>query len=402
MSAMERRGARAGITLLVLFGIGAVAWVLWHFSAGPNDFSQDYFAARALFRGGSIYGQEVVELGRERFGTISPANFHPPTLIVFFSPLAWLPYRLAYLVFGILNVGLFAGSLVLATRTISTFPHRPALLLAVLLWAPFWICLTHGQVSMMVAAALTASWLCDQRGKPGAAGAMAGLAVLLKIFPALVALYFLIRKDRRALISMMLVVAGGLAVSWVAVGTDDVVRYATEAAPESASAWSSHPLNVSLHSAMQNLLGDPFWAIEPLIRAPEAARFLTLVAGMGILAVTAIRGALALRHTIFGNRRLFAGICVAALLLSPLTWSHTLAVAFLPLVVEFSRQESTRGRLFVLALGFLLIGFPGPPLGKLVVPLFAGDPVPWYVAAVFQAPAVGLVILWWRLILGRS
>ncbi len=394
--------AVAGVATVVLIvaGTSAVAWVLSTWSAVANDFSQDYFAAKVLLRGGSIYGQEVVELGREHFATPSPANFHPPTLTVLFLPLALLPYRLAYVLLGLLNVILYAGSIALAAKV--TVPsYRSWWLPAALLWWPFWACLTHGQVSMAVAAALTASWFYDQHGRPVTSGALAGLAVLLKLFPALVVLYFLIRRDLRALISMLLVTAAGLAIGWLVVGSEDVVRYVWEVAPESASRWSSHPLNVSLYGAMSAVFGDPAWGTEPLVRAPSAARALTVVLGLAIFAATAVRGS-RLRHTSLGARRLFAGICAAALLLSPLTWSHTLAVALLPLVVEVGRPQSARSRWLVLCVGLLLIGFPINLLARLVAPLFSGGWIPGYVAAVFQVPAVGLAVLWWRLLDGRE
>lgn len=398
MRVLKPTVVRLGIVCLVLTGVGAICWILSDRSARPTDFSQDYFAATVMLRGGSIYGPEVAALGTEHFGKGSPANFHPPTLAPFFVPFAWLPYRLAYVLFGLLNIGLFAASVVLTTRAVSTISGRSTQLLAALFWWPFWACLTHGQVSMLVAACLTASWLCNERKRPVAAGAFAGLAVLVKLFPALIALYFLIRRDWRALISMVLVIACGVALAWFTVGPEDILRYVSEAAPESADRWSSHPLNVSLLGALQVLLGDLTWGTEPLVKAPEAARALAGLLGAAIVAVTSIRGLLFLRHTALGARRLFAGSCIAALLLSPLTWSHTLVVAVFPLIVEITRPQSARGRLLILAVAFLLIGFPGPPVGRLLAPVFAGGLIPWYAAAVFQAPAIGLVILWWRLI----
>jgi hypothetical protein len=391
---------RAGVTLLAAALIGAGGWLVWDRSGRPSDFSQDYFAARVLLQGGSIYDQEVADLGWERFGVLSPGNFHPPTVTVLFVPLALPPYRAAFFLLAILNAGLFILSVWLASRATSLPTNR--LLLAGLLWYPFWASLTHGQVSMLIAAALTGCWICDERGKPATAGALAGLAVLLKIFPALVGLYFLIRGDRRALLSMIGVTVGGLVLSAVVVGVDDVVLYATSVAPESAARWTSHPLNVSLNGALQAVMGGSAWGTERLFDAPGAARLLAVILGVAIVAATALRGFGSLRDTELGARRLLAGICVASLLLSPLTWSHTLAIALFPLIVEAARSESMRSRFLLVVIAFVLIGFPGPLIGQLVAPIYEGAMRPWFVAATFQLPAIGLTILWWRLILGRG
>jgi hypothetical protein len=149
-------------------------------------------------------------------------------------------------------------------------------------------------------------------------------------------------------------------------------------------------------------MGEPVWGTERLFHAPEAARLLAVVLGAAFVAVTALRGLRSLRSSELGARRLLAGFCVASLLLSPLTWSHTLAIALFPLIVEAARSESMRSRILLVVIAFVLIGFPGPPIGQLVAPLYAGALRPWFVAAVFQAPALGLMILWWRLILGHG
>lgn len=397
---MKRQITRTGVVVVVLAATCLAGWVLWDRSGRPSDFSQDYFAARVLIKGESIYGDEVAVLGREHFGAESPGNFHPPTVATAFVPLALLPYRTAFVLFGLFNSALFVVSVRLTARATSLPAGRTVLI--GLLWWPFWACLTHGQVSMLVAAALTACWLCDERRMGVAAGAFAGVAVLFKLFPALVALYFLIRGDRRALVSMTGVTVAGFALSLMVVGADDFIRYATVAAPECAARWISHPLNVSLHGAVQALMGGSAWGAERLTNAPESARLLAPILGVAIVAVTAWRGIRSLRDTEIGARRLLAGTCVASLLLSPLSWSHTLVVCLFPLIVEVARSGSIRSRIAVLAVGFLLIGLPGPPLGRLIAPFFSGGSIPWFVTTAFQAPAIGATVLWWRLILGRS
>ena len=103
MPGFERRSI--GLAAAGLVGAGLVLWVK---SGAPTDFAQDYFAARALLEGHSIYGEEVAELGRQRFGVESPLNFHPPPVTVAFLPISFLPYRLAFVLFGLSTVAVFA------------------------------------------------------------------------------------------------------------------------------------------------------------------------------------------------------------------------------------------------------------------------------------------------------
>lgn len=378
-------------------GLAAAGIVVWQLSAAPTDFAQDYFAARALLAGESVYGDAVTELGRVHFGLPTPANFHPPLVAVLFAPLSLLPYRAAFVVFGLASGALFLALMVAVARVAAPALGDARAAVACLLWWPLWACLTHGQVSLWVAAALAACWLADERGRPAAAGALAALATLLKLFPGLLALYFVLRRDRRALAAMALALAAGLALSAAVVGGDDFGRWVSDEVWAATAGFVSHPLNVSLAGAVQTLLGEPAWGVAPVVAAPRAARLLTLAGIVLVLAATIASARRLLRLGGSGRRRLFSALVVAALLVSPLTWSHTLAAAALPLLVAGASPGRAQP-VAVLATAYLLIGFPAPPVGQLVVRLFAGHPIPAGLAALFQLPALGLLVLWWRLL----
>lgn len=63
---------------------------------------------------------------------------------------------------------------------------------------PLWHDLLFGQVSSLVSATVVLAFVAYRRDRPLLAAALLGIATSIKVYPALFALYFLLRRDRRA------------------------------------------------------------------------------------------------------------------------------------------------------------------------------------------------------------
>jgi hypothetical protein len=149
-------------------------------------------------------------------------NLTPPLVAPVFAGFALLPIGTAFFVWT--TAGLAAALWV--ARLIARLWRRPTWQVAAVLLAchgmPIGVIL--GQLHLAVFALVTAAWLADRQDRSFAAGAWLGLAIYLKPFFALVALYWLWRR------------------AWQAVGTAAAVTGAGYAAglmwlPAETAAW---------------------------------------------------------------------------------------------------------------------------------------------------------------------
>jgi hypothetical protein len=184
MSLMTTRsGPSAGRrTRLVLFALAAVGLAIGldnlrlHLMTDPlADVHAYYDAANRLNNGQNLYDQPS--------GT-TDADFYryPPLLAIAFRPLALLPFDAAAVIWEAIVIGALV-------YTLWRLGNRPSTWLAVgLLALPIAWAAAVGQAQILVTALLL-----------GATPFGVALATHLKLFPALVALYWLGRRDWRAL-----------------------------------------------------------------------------------------------------------------------------------------------------------------------------------------------------------
>ncbi|MFH2009285.1 MAG: glycosyltransferase family 87 protein [bacterium] len=128
---------------------------------------------------------------------------YPPLFACLIYPLAKLPLAFGYYLWcGLMLVSL-GGAVVLIKRTIQVLGVQRSGLLAV---APLLLCpfildsnLYWGQVNVLVMTLVAGVVLMEVRGRSLAAGSLLAVAAALKVLPALILLWFLARRDTRAL-----------------------------------------------------------------------------------------------------------------------------------------------------------------------------------------------------------
>jgi len=127
---------------------------------------------------------------------------YPPFFVEAFSPLARLDQKTAFWIWQAAQMLCLAGAvLMLARGSDPPLGAAPAIIVLslVLLSRQFAGALVHAQVTPMLLALLSASWLCARRGRPAAAGLWLALAALLKLYPVTAGGYFLFARRWRAL-----------------------------------------------------------------------------------------------------------------------------------------------------------------------------------------------------------
>jgi alpha-1,2-mannosyltransferase len=375
----------AGGTLIV-FGLLMLLIRLSNVSLDA-DFSQDYLASLALLQGHTLYNPEFY-------------NNHPPFDMLLILPLALLPYHAAFLIWSALALLCYGaiGLIVAHELHITLAPHWVALTVGLALcWSPFQEQMALGQWSLLIAACLISCWALLRVGRERLAGVLLGLACLIKLFPGLLIVYLLLRRRWWAAAAASATVALGGLLSLAIVGPSDTLDFFLRIAPANAAALAAFPLNAALAGPISRLLVDAMW-VRPLLVAPGLASWLARLASLALVIVLA-RQCWRAPVTRAGDDTTFAAVCVAMLLISPLTWQHTFMLLLLPfglLLRQLLDRPSWRG----IAMSLLALALVSPPnidISRALIGLYKPDRMPWFAALPLIAPTAGLLLIWWLL-----
>ncbi|HMF15607.1 MAG TPA: glycosyltransferase family 87 protein, partial [Gemmataceae bacterium] len=169
-----------------------------------HDFGAYYRAASHVIRGETPY--VIDEHG-------PTASFvYAPAFAYFLAPLSYLDYTWASRLWMIGNWTLFLTCVYLAMRLVAPEEGNnwKVLWMGTLPVAGyFWINISSGQVGALMTALCLGWTVCQRQGRPFVGGILLALATALKLAPALLAPYLIVRRDWRGLAGFL---AGGLAL----------------------------------------------------------------------------------------------------------------------------------------------------------------------------------------------
>ena len=347
----------------------------------PSDFATDFVPASRIGQRPLVPGVSPTHVDvaagnavTARFGAPPypdvgvPFGAHPPTALLLVAALVPLGFAAAagvWLLLSLLAIAVvawvIAETIPAIGRTSSSPNPTPTLAIFIFvlltLWPPVLHNIEKGQWSALIGGLLAGAWWARTRGHDRAAGALIALAGLFKIMPLLALLAFLGRPGRRrrdvlAGAVATVVIAGVASAAIVGPGAwQDFLR----AAPLNTRGWQTGPGNtLSLWGALARLLiGGPFaqplaaarrhpgvalwgarllWSTAALATATLAARLTlrgdgTLPTTWQIHEVAPETHAGSLRHDAIA----YAAWCTLAVILGPLSWSHTAIFLLLPL-----------------------------------------------------------------------
>jgi Glycosyltransferase family 87 len=305
-----------------------------------TDFFQDWASARNVLEGLPVYSNHRVTIPRYLGKTdlnesdlFVEINAHPPTSILLVLPLGALPYRVALMTWNYLSLGMFAASLILVWRGLRIpFSSRSALPAITLLLTCFPLTshIHFGQLTMVIVLLLTGAWACDRADREILAGVLLGAAVTIKVFPAVVFLYFVVRGRWKTVAAGLISIALITLLTGLAIGFPCFSYYVNEVLPGVAK-YRGLWFNLSLPGYWTKLFDPPseYHYIEPLAHNPLLARAATFLSCVPVLAVLAW---VARRARTRDESDLAFGLTLTAtLLVSPIAWDHYLLVMLLPL-----------------------------------------------------------------------
>ena len=332
--------------LIVLIGVILVAFRLTQFAVFSTqiqwgyDFSAYWTAAGHLLHGLPIYAADQLS------GPYAPQRqflyLYPPPLAAAVTPLAAIipdHYRTAAWVWAAIGAAILVGGSWAVARSIGLIDRArtatglvPWILLAAVFGFPPVIGeLVLGNVHLLLFGLFAVAWLGIRQGDRAGemwAGLAVGIAAVIKVFPGLLILWFLLTGRRRA-------------AGWAVIGAIGIVLLALPIT--GLRPWLDFPaalLNLSSPSDTTDTLAPTVWLAS--FMSFGTARVVVTVVALVVLAFAARR---------LPTRRSFVVAVLLSVLVAPALYHHYLAILVLPFLLLLPEE----GALPWLALAYLLM-----------------------------------------------
>jgi alpha-1,2-mannosyltransferase len=316
-----------------------VAQMLWQSSQSMETDLGAYFDGAFRLRAGLPLYRSDINLDDLRLQFI-----YPPPLALLFLP--WQTYQLAWWAWAACSIASWSAALALLLRELrSDLGERlqaplwwPILIAALVNFPPTLAHLIWGQLQLLILLLVTISWLCLRRRRDITAGVLIGLAIALKLYPCVLLVPLVIQRRWSSTVAALGTSAGVLALSFVAVGWEQIYVYFSKVLPEVSRLSADRLDTYSIGTTLRIALGDAALAnqISLLLRL--------VIFGMVVFAMTRLRGA--------PDRALSLGVTLL-LVITPVIWAHYFVLAYLPWLETLSRAP--RRQLPLLVAAYFLI-----------------------------------------------
>lgn len=327
--------------------------------AAQEDFAVYYLLARELREGVNPYSNNVIEVGR-RYGMnihgIVSATDPPTFLVAIMGPLTYLPLHTAYWIWQAANllcllVALYLligpGSGLSAWATI-TFTGMVALYPPVA--SHFWF----GQSKFILLLLLVLTMRGLERGRIAAAGGALALAILVRIFPIVMAGYLVLTRRWRALGWTAMAMIVGIVVTVQFAGWRHSLDFIQSIPTIGHAAWNL----IQRDLAAPVFISRQLRAFFPAGNAPVMlGAGLTIAVDLAILVLTTM-ATLALPANEDPDSRIFSLWVATAVFLLPVAWDYDLNLMLIPfakLAVAAARGVASRRAIAMAMLSYGLL-----------------------------------------------
>jgi hypothetical protein len=277
-----------------------------------------------------------------------------PLTMLPFIPLAAFPPQTAKRIWLGINVVLLAGTIWLLCR-VTVFNLQNIALLMLCAAVPLYINFLYGQYYIALLFLLTLGYYFLRRRRSLVSGAVLGLAFALKLYAGPYLLFFMARRNWRAVAGMLAVVTCCLGLAVAMFGRANVAYYATQVIPralEGGAVNPYHPGNPAISVILRRLfVFDPALNPHPAWNAPWLFFLLRALISIGIMAF-AVLGIVNSRNVPGG--RSFAWFLIAIFLVSSNTGSYVFLLLMLPVTLLLENARP-RERLYLICIYILLM-----------------------------------------------
>ncbi|MCU0432408.1 MAG: DUF2029 domain-containing protein [Bacteroidia bacterium] len=250
---IDKKENNTAVLIPVLVFLLGIAAVVYCYHKPLSDFGNYYYGAAFMQKNDYrlVYDvhrfNEAVSMagGRDLFLDHTSV---PPQTPLFYKPFSYLPDPfLARGVFNVLGVCCFAFMLYRLLRQYAALSFPRSLVLLAAMAYPLYQNIAFGQTYLFVASLLIAAWLAHLRSRNIMAGVWLALAVVLKITPVVLLLFFVVRRQWKLVLSCA---AAYLLLSGAAMlvyGTEVFEMYYLHLLPRIADGYINDPYSASYH-----------------------------------------------------------------------------------------------------------------------------------------------------------
>jgi alpha-1,2-mannosyltransferase len=285
-------------------------------------------------------------------------------------PVAHLDYPEAFLLWSLVSLAALVVAWWLMARQFAVrIPgwSLVPLIALVSVWYPFRQQMIQGQINLLLLFMLIATWTAHRTGWYRTAGAVLGTATAVKLFPGLLFVYFVLRRQWLVAVSAAASLTAITFVSVLVFGSQTYVDYVTDVLPGSEQ-WQSHWHNTSLMALWTKLFdpGPAGGAIVPVWRSSALAR-------VGGLLSCAVVVAVLMRAILRAEMRAaldqtFGMTITAMLLVSPITWSQNLVLLVFPIALLWMYPPRTERSRWACVLVVLTLFIPPQAVWRILIP----------------------------------
>ena len=226
----------AGVALTILF---FTSYIVRSYSFLPHDFANSYFGAYFFLNGEFdtdifdpyTFNKMIYDAGfKDVFASYNP---NPPSTAMLFLPAALLPLSLSKLFFNIITSVLFLVSIYRLCKHLQADVTWAFIVLPILFFTPLRNQMLFGQTYFLVIFLLIEGFLAYENKRLWLAAVLWSFAVFLKIFPLIIILFLVVKKEWKTIGYLAACGAAMLAVCVLVQGTDVWAYYFTEVLPRS-------------------------------------------------------------------------------------------------------------------------------------------------------------------------
>ncbi len=326
--------------------------------AAPADLAQDYIGARQLLAGKSVYPADFTEIYKDLFRE-SPrlsdinlvVNAHPPFVSMLLFPLGFLSFENAAVIYTLITIAcmFFTIFLLLKSEDISLI-YFPFIALFTLAWQPFQSNLMWGQISVLVTLFVTIGWFFSKKRHETMSGVFIALATMLKFYPGLLIVYFLINKRWKAFL-VSITTAGAILLLALIVTRYDLFHFISNIMPQDIKNSQANLANLSINGFFSKLFLPTIGNYFTLFVSP----FLNDLLFYAAVVLLLLYSALHIKE--YNNDLGFSLFIILSLLLSPLCWDHSLTLLLLSFAILIKElvKRNNRSEIIIFLVSLFLI-----------------------------------------------
>ena len=329
-----------------------------------SDFFRQWISARSYSAGGSIYPELSAAVEQHHvapYAGIISRNTNPPACCLLVLPFAESDFRRSFLWWNLCSLAGLGICVWLILRD-PVLAYSPWIFLPVvtllLLSRPLAEQTHMGQLSLVLLLLVTIAWAGERRGQSVVSGAAIGLATAVKLFPGLLLVHFVARRNWTAVGAFSAAFGLVYLLCGLMFGWDSLRTYVVDVLP-GMSQYFDGWLNASLRGFCAKLFDPQGGHVHPLWNRPLLGWSLYAGGSLLIVALLAHRS----WRVSPDQDPLHLSLCayvVAMLLVSPITWDHYFLLLVLPLGVLWAATSTRRWTRYYLLANILVLGMLKP------------------------------------------